>query len=61
MPTSCVDHYLMQYMFYQSSPVHILSRAESNAVLSVVDRNGAIFKTRQAITCYEFQVSQGKL
>ena len=33
----------------------------SDAILSVVDRNVAIFKTRHATTCYEFQVSQGKL
>ena len=34
---------------------------KSDAILSFVDRNVSIFATRQAITRYEFQVSQGKL
>ena len=34
----------------------IITGLKSDAILSVVDRNVAIFTTRHAITCYEFQV-----
>ena len=39
----------------------MITGLKSDAILSVVDRNVEIFITRQAITRYEFQVSQGKL
>ena len=41
--------------------IFIITGLKSDAILSVVDRNVAIFTTRHAITRYEFQVSQGKL
>ena len=39
----------------------IIADLKSDAILSIVDRNVAIFVTRHAITRYEFQASQGKL
>ena len=41
--------------------VLIITGLKSDATLSVVDRNVAIFTTRHAMKRYEFQVSQGKL
>ena len=41
--------------------VLMITALKSDATVSVVDRNVAIFTTRQARMCYEFQVSQGKL
>ena len=41
--------------------IFIITGLKSDAILSVLDRNVAIFTTRHAITRYEFQVSQGKL
>ena len=41
--------------------IFIITGLKSDTILSVVDRNVAIFTTRQAKTRSEFQVSQGKL
>ena len=41
--------------------IFITTELKSDAILSVVDRNVALFTTRHAITSYEFHVSQEKL
>ena len=39
----------------------IITGLKSDTILSVVDRNVAIFTTQHTVMHYEFQVSQGKL
>ena len=41
--------------------IYIITGLKSDAILSVVDRNVAIFTARHAIMRYEFQISQDKL